>query len=99
MICLALKHCHDRKIIHRDLKAENVFMTTKGLCKLGDFGVSSVLKHTVARAQTMIGTQYYLAPELYKEEPYSFEADIWSVGVLLYQMCALTYPFHSHDGS
>ena len=45
-ICLALKHCHDRKILHRDLKSQNIFMTRSGLCKLGDFGISRVLHGT-----------------------------------------------------
>ena len=45
-VCLALKHCHDRKIIHRDLKVRNVFITKKGICKLGDFGVARVLSNT-----------------------------------------------------
>ena len=45
-VCLALKHCHDRKIIHRDLKTRNIFITKKGICKLGDFGVARVLSNT-----------------------------------------------------
>lgn len=43
-ICLGVKHVHDRKVIHRDLKAENIFLTKSGMAKIGDFGVSSVLK-------------------------------------------------------
>lgn len=99
MICLSVKHVHDRKIIHRDLKTENIFMTKSGVCKLGDFGVSSVLKQTKDKAMTLAGTPYYVAPELYKDEPYSFEADIWSLGIILYELCDLDYPFHSEDGS
>lgn len=46
-ICLAMKHCHDRKILHRDLKSQNIFMTKSGLVKLGDFGIAKVLNSTV----------------------------------------------------
>lgn len=49
-ICLAVKHCHDRKVIHRDLKAANIFLTKRGMCKLGDFGISRVLSNTRSAA-------------------------------------------------
>ena len=63
-ICLALKHCHDRKILHRDLKAQNIFMNKNGIIKLGDFGIAKVLSSTVEKAVTIVGTPYYLSPEL-----------------------------------
>ena len=63
-ICLALKHCHDRKVLHRDLKAGNLFLTQRGLLKLGDFGVSTILDSTLTRARTAIGTPYYMSPEI-----------------------------------
>jgi NIMA (never in mitosis gene a)-related kinase len=61
---LALKHCHDRKIIHRDLKSSNVFLTKRGICKLGDFGIARVLSNTKSNANTIVGTPYYLSPEI-----------------------------------
>ena len=63
-ICLAMKHCHDRKILHRDLKAQNIFLTTNGIIKLGDFGIAKVLNSTVEKAVTIVGTPYYLSPEI-----------------------------------
>ena len=63
-ICLAIKHCHDRKILHRDLKAQNVFLMKNGIVKLGDFGIAKVLNSTVEKAVTIVGTPYYLSPEI-----------------------------------
>jgi NIMA (never in mitosis gene a)-related kinase 1/4/5 len=61
-ICLAIKHVHDRKILHRDIKMQNIFVASTGLLKLGDFGVSKVLNSTQALAATRVGTPYYLSP-------------------------------------
>ena len=88
-ICLAMKHCHDKKILHRDLKSQNIFITKKGIVKLGDFGIARVLSNTRSKAKTVVGTPYYLSPEIIKSEAYSFKSDIWSLGVLLYEMAAL----------
>ncbi len=86
---MALKHCHDRKILHRDLKSQNIFLTKRGMVKLGDFGIARVLSNTKSRAKTIVGTPYYLSPEIIESLPYNFKSDIWSLGVLLYEMCAL----------
>lgn len=65
-ICLGIKHLHDRKILHRDIKSQNIFVTKDGKMKVGDFGVAKVLSSTKSKAKTVIGTPYYLAPELVK---------------------------------
>lgn len=96
-ICLAMKHCHDRKILHRDLKAQNIFLTKNGIIKLGDFGIAKVLSSTVEKAVTIVGTPYYLSPEIIQNSPYNFKSDIWSLGVLLYEMCALKPPFNGSN--
>jgi NIMA (never in mitosis gene a)-related kinase len=96
-ICLAMKHCHDRKILHRDLKAQNIFLTKNGIVKLGDFGIAKVLSSTVEKAVTIVGTPYYLSPEIIQNKPYNFKSDIWSLGVLLYEMCALKPPFNGQN--
>ncbi|CAG9323137.1 unnamed protein product [Blepharisma stoltei] len=95
-ICLAMKHVHDRKILHRDIKSQNIFLMKNGMIKLGDFGIAKVLSSTIDNARTMVGTPYYLSPEIIESKPYNFKSDIWSLGVLLYELCALKPPF---DGS
>jgi NIMA (never in mitosis gene a)-related kinase len=92
-ICLSMKHVHDKKILHRDLKSQNIFLTKSEFVKLGDFGIARVLTHTKDIAKTVVGTPYYLSPEIIENRPYSFASDIWSLGVLLYEMCALRPPF------
>ena len=87
-ICLAIKHIHDRKILHRDIKSQNIFLTKHGLAKLGDFGISRCLNFTLDKVSTVVGTPYYLSPEIVQNKPYSFKSDIWSLGVILYEMCA-----------
>lgn len=94
-ICLAIKHTHDKKILHRDLKSQNIFLTKRGILKLGDFGIARVLSNTKSRAKTVVGTPYYLSPEIIRNEGYSFKSDIWSLGVLLYEIAALQPPFNA----
>ena len=90
---LAIKHCHDRKLLHRDIKSQNIFLAKGGIVKVGDFGVAKVLDSTCAMASTAIGTPYYLSPEICQNRKYSFKTDIWSLGCLLYEMTTLQHPF------
>ena len=62
-ICLAMEYIHGRRVIHRDLKAQNIFLTGNWTVKLGDFGISRVLENSHAAAQTVVGTPYYMSPE------------------------------------
>jgi len=94
-IVSALSFMHSQSVLHRDLKAANVFLTSRNLIKIGDFGISKVLDDTAQLARTAIGTPYYLAPELINGEPYGFKADVWALGVLLYEMMALRRPFQA----
>lgn len=96
-ICLAIKHIHDRKILHRDLKSQNIFLTENGLVKLGDFGIAKCLNFTMEKVSTIVGTPYYLSPEIVQNMPYSFKSDIWSLGVLLYEMTCLRMPFDANS--
>ena len=88
-----MKHCHDKKILHRDLKSQNIFCTSNGFLKLGDFGIARVLSNTRSKAKSKKGTPYYLPPEMIHGKNYGLKSDIWSLGVLLYEMAALEYPF------
>ncbi|XP_042350746.1 serine/threonine-protein kinase Nek5-like [Plectropomus leopardus] len=93
-ICLGLKHIHDRKILHRDIKCQNIFLTNGGMkAKLGDFGIARMLNNTMELARTCVGTPYYLSPEICESRPYNNKTDIWSLGCVLYELCTLRHPF------
>jgi len=94
-IILAIKHIHSNNILHRDLKTQNIFLTSKGQVKVGDFGISRILKSTEDLAVTAIGTPYYLSPEICEKKPYSYKSDVWSLGCLLYEMLSFKRPFQS----
>ncbi|CAF0887007.1 unnamed protein product [Rotaria sordida] len=96
-ITLALKHVHDRKVLHRDIKSQNVFLTSDGSAKLGDFGISKVLNTTCELARTQIGTPYYLSPEICQQKPYNNKSDIWSLGCVLYEMTTLKHAFDADN--
>ncbi|KAI5123906.1 hypothetical protein M0805_005722 [Coniferiporia weirii] len=107
-LLLALQHCHcpnskvgengvadirRQQILHRDLKPENVFLSGSSTVKLGDFGLSKALSQT-SFANTYVGTPYYMSPELIQEKSYDTKSDIWSLGCLIYELCASKPPFH-----
>uniref|UniRef100_H2YRH1 non-specific serine/threonine protein kinase n=1 Tax=Ciona savignyi TaxID=51511 RepID=H2YRH1_CIOSA len=93
-ITSAVKYIHERRILHRDLKSENVFLVKNDdIVKLGDFGISKEIDHTLDKASTCVGTPCYLSPELCQDIPYSFKSDIWALGCLVFEMCALAPAF------
>lgn len=83
-ICDALSLCKKRSIIHRDIKPHNIFVSRDGHFKLGDFGVAKISESV--RPGTQIGTFRYMAPEVYYHRPYGPQADIYSLGLVLYWM-------------
>jgi serine/threonine protein kinase len=94
-LCLALDHIHGKRMMHRDLKTANVLLTCTGLVKLGDFGFSRQYDNSLSQpvGTTFCGTPYYLSPELWRRAPYSKKAEMWALGVVLYEVMALKRPF------
>lgn len=89
-----LKVLHQNKIIHRDIKPANIFFVD-GIAKLGDLNVSKVMDGKFAMTQT--GTPYYTSPEIWNNKMYDYRCDIWSVGCVMYELCALRPPFMAKD--
>ena len=91
MLVMGIQSLHSKNVLHRDLKSANVFLTSNKFIKIGDFGISKVLDATSAK--TFVGTPYYLSPEMVEGKPYSTKADIWALGVILYNLCTHKLPF------
>mmetsp|Transcript_17043 Transcript_17043/g.36817 ORF Transcript_17043/g.36817 Transcript_17043/m.36817 type:complete len:694 (-) Transcript_17043:512-2593(-) len=98
-ILLAIQYVHSRNILHRDLKTQNIFLTKEGNIKLGDFGISRPLNSTLDLASTLIGTPYYMSPEVMSSMPYDFKSDMWSLGCCLYEMMSGKHAFDATDMS
>lgn len=96
-VVLSLHYVHQRKILHRDVKTQNIFLTSDGQVKLGDFGIARTLSNTYDQAKTFVGTPYYLSPELILERPYDHRSDVWAAGVVLYELLTLKHPFNASD--
>lgn len=101
-LALALKDCHRRRdgghvVLHRDLKPANIFLDSKRNVKVGDFGLARILNHDTSFAKTFVGTPYYMSPEQMNRMSYNEKSDIWSLGCLLYELCALSPPFMAYN--
>lgn len=92
---LSLEYLHSKSIIYRDIKPENIMVDHTGYLFLIDMGAAKLLnpnssKKSVARTFTIIGTPHYMAPEIIKGKGYTYSADLWSVGICLYEfMCGM----------
>ncbi|CAG9310350.1 unnamed protein product [Blepharisma stoltei] len=90
-----LKVLHELDVLHRDLKSANVFLNKDGTVKLGDMNVSKVAKQGLLYTQT--GTPYYASPEVWKDKPYDYKSDMWSLGCVVYEAATLNPPFKAED--
>lgn len=86
-----IKALHDKRILHRDLKSANIFTYSDGTVKIGDLNVSKIMKEQLSYTQT--GTPYYASPEVWRDKPYDFKSDVWSLGVIIYEVTMLAVPF------
>ena len=93
-ITLGLTAIHNLKILHRDLKTSNIFLTKDLNVKIGDMGVAKKLSRGNF-AKTIIGTPYYLSPEICEEKPYNEKSDVWTLGCILYELCTFNHPFNA----
>jgi len=96
-LLFAVKHIHDNHVLHRDLKSQNVFLTENNMVRLGDFGIARVLDHTFEQAKTVVGTPYYMSPEVCQNKPYDTNSDVWALGCVLYELCTLSHAFESSN--
>ncbi|CAC5359325.1 Serine/threonine-protein kinase nekl-2,Probable serine/threonine-protein kinase nek3,Serine/threonine-protein kinase Nek1,Serine/threonine-protein kinase Nek6,Serine/threonine-protein kinase Nek7,Serine/threonine-protein kinase Nek8,Serine/threonine-protein kinase Nek11,Serine/threonine-protein kinase Nek3,Serine/threonine-protein kinase Nek4,Serine/threonine-protein kinase Nek9,Serine/threonine-protein kinase Nek5 [Mytilus coruscus] len=88
-IVSAIKHIHEQNILHRDLKTANIFLTKEGIVKIGDFGISKMMSSANKGANTVLGTPYYISPEMCEGKQYYDKSDIWALGCILYEMTCL----------
>ncbi|XP_052356834.1 serine/threonine-protein kinase Nek11-like [Oncorhynchus keta] len=95
-LLLGLHYMHNRRILHRDLKAKNIFLK-RNIVKIGDFGVSCLLMGSCDLATTFTGTPYYMSPEVLNHHGYDSKSDIWAIGCILYEMCCLSHAFEGHN--
>jgi serine/threonine protein kinase len=91
-ICRGLIAAHEQNIIHRDIKPQNILLTTDQIAKISDFGVARILEASTDYAGTITGTRRYMAPEQY-EGNYDYRVDLYSTGLILYEMFMGKFPF------
>lgn len=94
-ICAGLAHIHAQRILHRDIKSHNIFMNKEHEIRIGDFGVAKQLHDQVDFAATLVGTPFYVSPEICAKREYDFKSDMWGLGCILYEMCERKVPFKS----
>jgi serine/threonine protein kinase len=92
-ICSALVEAHKQQLVHRDIKPSNVMVSRSDVAKLADFGLARRLPELVASSGSLSGTPNFMAPELWRGEPATYQSDLYALGVTLFYLCTGTYPF------
>ena len=92
-ICKGLKEIHRKKIIHKDLKPDNLFLTNDLKVKIGDFGISKRLYNSRDYARTAFGPILFMSPEQLKHDKFNYKNDIWSLGCVIHELCTLEICF------
>lgn len=93
----ALHYLHSQRIIHRDMKPQNILIGARGTVKLCDFGFARTMSSNTIVLTSIKGTPLYMAPELVQEKPYDHTADLWSLGVILYELYVGQPPFYTNS--
>ena len=96
-LCLALSHLHGQRILHRDVKTSNIFVTADRTLRLGDFGLARALQADSEAVVSRVGSPFYMSPEICLNQPYSTSSDIWSLGCVLYETLALYPAFYAES--
>lgn len=97
-LLVAISYIHSKGIIHRDIKAANVLITSEGHLRLCDFGVAADTSLNSNKRMTMVGTPYWMAPEVITEgQSYTNKADIWSLGITMYELATGNPPYSDHE--
>eukprot|EP00042_Codosiga_hollandica_P049865 m.586342 g.586342 ORF g.586342 m.586342 type:complete len:590 (+) comp57977_c0_seq1:158-1927(+) len=92
-IALGVQYMHSKHVLHRDLKTANVLLTATGRVKIADFGISAQLLNTADVKHTCVGSPFYMSPEVCEDKPYGFKSDMWALGCIVYELCALSSAF------
>ena len=92
-ILKGIKHAHSKNVVHKDLKSQNILLDENKKVKITDFGIADILDEDITRTQSLMGTPQYIAPEILNRESLTSQSDIYSIGIMMYEMAMTTVPF------